>query len=124
VKYTGRPLRIPLEMHVRKEGVAITFAEKLDKASVEDVGRYGVARWNYRWTESYGSKRYRVSDPNKEGMDEVNVVGAKLEGDGRTVLLKLEDLRPVMQMRIDVDVKTAEGEVVKTTVYSTINKMP
>jgi len=32
-------------------------------------------------------------------------------------------LRPVMQMRIDVDVKTAEGEVVKTTVYSTINRV-
>jgi hypothetical protein len=124
VKYSGRPLRVPVEMHVRKEGVAITFAEKLDRATAEDVGRYGVQRWNYRWTENYGSKQWRVSDPSKEGQDEVNVVGAKLLEDGKTVVLKIEDLKPVMQMRIDVDVKGEDGGNVKRTIYSTINKVP
>jgi hypothetical protein len=124
VKYAGRPLRVPVEMHVRREGVALTFAEKLDRASAEDVGRYGVARWNYRWTENYGSKHYRISEPGKEGEEEVKVLGVVLSEDGRTVLLKLEDSRPVMQMRIDVDVKGEDGGSVKTTIYSTINKVP
>jgi len=124
VKYAGRPLRIPVEMHVGREGVAITFAEKLDRASAEDVGRYGVSRWNYRWTENYGSKQYKVSDPSKEGQDEVKVLGARLEKDGKTVLLNLEDLRAVMQMRIDIDIKSAEGDQVKTTMHLTINRVP
>lgn len=104
--------------------MAITFAEKLDRATAEDVGRYGVQRWNYRWTENYGSKHYRVSDPGKEGQDEVNVLAAVLSGDGKTVVLKIEDLRPVMQMRIDVDIKSADGERVKTTIYQTVNRVP
>jgi hypothetical protein len=124
VKYAGRPLRVPIEMHVRREGVELVFAEKLDRTSAEDVERYGVQRWNYKWTENYGSKRWRVSQPGKEGEDEVKVLGAKLSEDGKRVLLKLEDLRPVMQMRIDVDVKGEDGGAVKTTVYSTINRMP
>jgi hypothetical protein len=123
VKYSGRPLRIPIEMKVRHEGVELTFAEKLQRATAEDAGRYGVQRWNYRWTENYGSKHYRVSDPKKEGQDEVNVLSAKLEEDRRTVVLKLEDLREVMQMRIDVDVKGEDGAAVKTTVYSTVNRV-
>ena len=40
------------------------------------------------------------------------------------VFLKLEDHRPVMRMRIDVDVKGADGQPVKTTIYSTINRVP
>ncbi len=124
IRYRGEPLRLPIEMHVRREGVAITFAEKLDRATAEDVGRYGVQRWNYRWTENYGSKHYRVSDPGKEGQDEVNVLAAVLSGDGKTVVLKIEDLRPVMQMRIDVDIKSADGERVKTTIYQTVNRVP
>lgn len=124
LKYTGRPLRIPIEMHVKKEGVELTFAEKLDRTSAEDKDRYSVSRWNYRWTENYGSKQYRVSDPKKEGVDEMNVVAAKLSEDGKTVLLRLEDMKQVMQMRIDVDVKEEDGGAVKTTLYSTINRVP
>jgi hypothetical protein len=52
------------------------------------------------------------------------VLGARLEKDGKTVLLKLEDLRAVMQMRIDVDIKSAEGDQLKTTIYHTINRVP
>ena len=124
VKYAGRPLRIPIEMQVKREGVELVFAEKLVRATAEDVGRYGVARWNYKWTENYGSKRWLVSNPAKEGEEEVKILGVKLAEDGKRVLLKLEDHRPVMQMRIDVDVKAEDGAAVKTTIYNTINTMP
>ena len=124
VKYANRPLRIPIDMHVRREGVELTFAEKLDRATAEDPGRYAVQRWQYRWTENYGSKQYKVSNPAKEGQDEVNILAAKLSDDGKTVLLKLEDHRRAMQMRIDIDLKAEDGAAVKTTVYSTINQVP
>jgi len=108
---------------VKKEGVELSFAEKLDAASAEDVGRYAVQRWNYRWTENYGSKHYRISDPSKEGHDDMNVLGATLSKDGKTILLKLEDLRPVMQMKIDLDIKSADGQRIKTTIHQTINRV-
>jgi hypothetical protein len=124
IRYTGRPLRVPVEMHVQREGVELVFAQKLDRATAEDVGRYGVARWNYRWTENYGSKRWLVSNPGKEGEEEVKVVGAKLSEDGKKILLKLDDMRPVMQMRIDLDVKGEDGGTIKTTIHGTVNRLP
>jgi hypothetical protein len=123
VRYGGGALRLPIDLRVSKDGVAITFADPLDKASAEDVGNYAARRWNYRWTQNYGSKHYRVSDPAKEGQDDVVVTAASLSADGKTVLLKLEDLRPVMQMRIDLDIKAADGGRVKTTIHQTINRI-
>src|SRR5712691_1941505 len=100
-------------MHARREGVELTFAEKLDPTTAQDPASYAVQRWAYRWTENYGSKHYRISNPAKEGHDEMNVLESKLLNDGKTILLKLEDLRPVMQMQIDIDIKSADGAPIK-----------
>jgi hypothetical protein len=124
VKYTGRPLRIPIEMHVTREGLELIFDQKLNRSTAEDSGRYAVQRWQYKWTENYGSKQYKVSNPTKEGQDDVNVLMAKLSDNGRMVSLKLEDHRRAMQMRLDIDVKAEDGAAVKTTIYSTINQVP
>ena len=114
---------MPIDLKVNKEGVAIRFSEALDQTTAEDASRYSVQRWQYRWTANYGSKHYRVSDPSKEGHDDVDVNSAKLSRDVKTVLLKLEDLRPVMQMRIDFDLKSADGERIKSTIHNTVNRV-
>ena len=88
------------------------------------AGSIPVQRWQYRWTENYGSKQYKLSNPTKEGQDDVNILAAKLADDGKTLLLKLEDHRRAMQMRIDLDIKSEDGQPVKTTIYSTINQVP
>ena len=44
--------------------------------------------------------------------------------DGKTVVLKLEDMKAVMQMQIDLDIKSADGEQIKTTILETINRVP
>ena len=54
----------------------------------------------------------------------MNVLGATLSKDGKTILLKLEDLRPVMQMKIEMDIKSADGERIKATIHNTINRVP
>jgi glucose/arabinose dehydrogenase len=124
VRYTGKPVCLPGGLHVTRDGVSLTFTSPLDRTTAEDVGSYGVQRWNYRWSEKYGSPQYSVANSDKAGQDDVEVTAANLSPDGKTVLLKLADHRPVMQMKIQLNVKAADGAAVKLTVHNTINVLP
>ena len=52
------------------------------------------------------------------------VAGVQLSDDGKTVTLKLAEVKPVMQMRIKMDVKSADGAPVNTNIFTTINVVP
>lgn len=120
VRYTGKPVRLPAGVHVAKDAIELTFTAPLDRESAEDPERWTVRRWNYRWTGTYGSKNYKVSDPEKQGEDDVAVRKATLRG-GRTVVLEIPDLKPVMQMEIGYSIQAADGAAVKDRLWLTIN---
>ena len=124
VRYTGKPLRTVLEMKVAKDAIALTFTEPLDREIAEDADSYAVQRWNYLWSEKYGSPDVSVADPKKKGRDPVDVKSAKLSVDGRTVTLEIPGLKPVMQMGIKARLKAADGGAVSFELYSTINQVP
>ena len=44
--------------------------------------------------------------------------------DGRTVHLEIPDIKPVMQMAIQVNVDSADGKPVKLEIDNTINQVP
>ncbi len=121
VRYTGKPLYVPVNMHATEDGVQLTFSDALDKSSAEDIDNYVVQRWNYRWTRGYGSKHYSVKDPKRTGQDEVEVLEATLSTDGRMLELELDDMKPVQQMMIEFAVKAADGTSFKRKVMATIN---
>ncbi|MEY4692289.1 MAG: hypothetical protein RIT19_2614 [Verrucomicrobiota bacterium] len=104
VRRTGKPLRIPVAWKQDGASLEFTFSEKLDPAVAADAGSFGVRRWNYRYTQDYGSKDWSVVDPNKEGRDEVEVKSAAVLPDGRTVRITLADARPAMQYELRYDV--------------------
>jgi sugar phosphate isomerase/epimerase len=104
VRRTGKPLRSPVGWKQDGASLEFTFSEKLDPAVAADAGSFGVRRWNYRYTQDYGSKEWSVVDPKKEGRDEVEVKSAALLPDGKTVRLTLADARPAMQYELRYDV--------------------
>jgi hypothetical protein len=124
VRYTGHPLRMPTELHVRSDGIEITFSDSLDRTAAEDLQNYRVEQWNYRWTEKYGSDDYSVANPEKKGRDVVNMRAARLSPDARRVLLEIADLQPVMQMKIKFALKSAESAPVEWEIHHTINRVP
>ena len=125
VRYTGGPVHLPLEMHVKPDGLAITFTCPLDKASATDPDTYSVEDWNYVWADDYGSPEVTRDNPKKRGHDTVDVSEATLSPDGRTVTLKIADLKPVMQMRTLISkLKAADGTSISCEIDSTINKVP
>jgi len=133
VRYTGEKVYMPAELHVKKDGLELTFTQPLDREFAEDTESYAVDQWNYQWTQNYGSKMYSVEDPDKElgskrqqsfGGETVNVESAKLSKDGKTVFLKLSKVQPVMQMRVRYNLDAKDGELVRGEIFNTINAVP
>ena len=81
-----------------------------DRHAAEDVANYHVERWNYHWSGEYGSKHWSVAHPDREGQDPMPVAAASLSDDGRSVFLRVADLKPVMQMQLTYRLRTAAGE--------------
>ncbi len=124
VRYTGKPVNLPTEMHVKRDGIAITFTSPLDPSSATDADNYATEQWNYIWSGSYGSPDVSRDDPKKKGHDTVEVDTITLSADGKTVFLKMNDLKPVMQMKTIIKIKAADGTPISCEVDNTVNKVP
>ncbi|MEW6303664.1 MAG: DUF6797 domain-containing protein [Verrucomicrobiota bacterium] len=133
VRYTGKPVQMPKELHVKKNGVEITFTAPLDPATAADAQNYAVDQWNYHWTRDYGSKLYSAEDPDKvlgdKGQatfrgEDVEVKSVKLSTDKKTVFIEIPDVKPVMQMRIRYNIDSADGNQLRQEIFNTINRVP
>jgi hypothetical protein len=123
VRYTGQPLRMPTALHVRADGLELTFSEPLDRASAQDPQNYSLEQWNYQWSEKYGSDDYSVADPSRKGRDRVEIPRVQLLAPSR-ILVEVPSLRPVMQMRLRISAKFADGTPAECEVFPTINRVP
>ncbi len=121
VRYTGGKAHMPIAIHPTKTGVTLTFTDPLDAEVAEDVSSYQVLRWNYIYSEKYGSPEMSVADPKKQGRDAMKVTAARLSKDGRTIALSIDDMQPVMQMMVKMNLESAEGETIKREVYHTVH---
>ncbi|HWE97388.1 MAG TPA: DUF6797 domain-containing protein [Tepidisphaeraceae bacterium] len=124
VRYTGKTVRDITAMHVRKDGIDLTFTVPLDPKSAADAENYSAEWWNYRWTARYGSDEYKVSDPKQKGREALDIKSAKLSADGKTVSLEIPGLKPVMQMAIKLNVDAADKSPIRLEVDQTINVAP
>jgi hypothetical protein len=124
VRYTGATVCVPNELHVTDRGITIGFTSPLDTASAGDLQNYSIEQWNYRWTQSYGSGEYKVSDPQAKGHDAVEIKSVAVSTDEKRVTLAIEGLKPVMQMKITLNIKSANGSPVPKEIAHTINVVP
>jgi len=135
VRYTGKSVAMPKELHVQPNGIEITFTSALDAKSAADDGNWAIDQWNYKWTSGYGSQMYSVAEPDKVignnkianskfGGEDLVVKKATVRPDGKTVFLEVEGgVKPVMQMRIRMNINAADGTPINQTIYNTVNKV-
>ena len=148
IRYTGDPVPVPTTLRVTDKGIYIGFTETLDAELAEDVESYDIKYWNYLWSPQYGSGHFSVDNPDEAALakamqkeshaggtrggnvskhgfkgDPAPVTKATLQPDGKTVFLEMPKIKPVMQMQISIDVETADGDEIITTVYNTIHKL-
>lgn len=121
VRYTAKKANLPIDLKVRPGEIAITFSDPLDKTAATDPDSFTVHRWNYKWTENYGSAHYKISNPKQQGRDDMEVQSASLSADAKTVTLKIDNVAPVMQMKIQYNLRGADQTPIKSAIHHTIN---
>ena len=124
VRYTGKPVHLPRDIHVKPNGLEITFTGELETSAASDLQNYSVEQWNYRWTSNYGSKEYSVANPDKIAHDPVAVKSVRVLADKKTVFLEIPAIQPVNQMRVRFTLKAADGSPINTEIHNTINQVP
>jgi putative heme-binding domain-containing protein len=115
VRYTGKPVHLPIGLHAQEKGIAITFSDTLDPKSAADPKSYGVKTWGLKRSANYGSDHY----DEKPAM----LTGAKLSADGKTVTLEIAELKPTWCMEIRYDLKAAVGQRVEGVLHNTIHAL-
>jgi hypothetical protein len=127
-------LQIPEKLEYTDRGVRITFSTELDGELAEDTTSYSVQRWDYVRGPQYGSGEFSVDNPDKDALekalknesknqlnrDNVEVESAKLSGDGRTVELVLEGMKPSMSLKVGYDLEDLDGEVLNSEIHATV----
>jgi hypothetical protein len=124
VRYTGKPVTMPIGIRSSKAGVALQFTSPLDEQSATDAENFSVERWNYHWGPHYGSPDVSVLNPGRKGRDLVLIDSLKLSSDKKTLMIALPDMSPAMQMKIKYKIQSADGSAVDQEVYSTVNQLP
>ena len=121
VRYTGTPVTMQSSLRVTNKGIHIGFTNPLEAESAGDAENYSIEQWNYRWTSDYGSPEFKVSNPQEKGHDTVEIKSAKLSPDRKSVFLEVAGLQPVMQMKIKMNIKGADGTGLPDQIVNTIN---
>jgi cytochrome c5 len=114
VRYTGKPAYLPLNLHARPGQMELVFSDALEAASATDPRNYRVKIWSLKRTENYGSDHY--------GEHALDVTGASLAGDQRTVRLQIPELQPTWGMEIKCDLRDTNRipfhRVIHNSIYS------
>lgn len=114
LRYTGKPVYLPTELHANREQLILRFSERLAADSVRPE-QFALRRWSLRRSADYGSDHY--------GEQTLKVTGARLAEDGRTVMLDVPDLGPTWSIETRYDLRGAAGEPIQGTLHHTIHRL-
>jgi hypothetical protein len=92
IRYTGRPLYLPVGLAARRGRIELTFSDPLAPSAASNPANYTLKAWSLRRTEKYGSDHYNEHS--------LTVDRAQISDDGRTVTLQVRDLQPTWGMEI------------------------
>lgn len=106
-----------LTMKLTHDGFDLTFTQPVDRQVASQIGTYDFLRYFYEYSINYGAPQ---SDKQTVGVESVQV-----SEDGRSVRLKLAELKPgyVYEMNLNGLVGADGKPMVNTRVYYTLNQL-
>ena len=123
LRYTGDFHPMVSDCQVELAGLRLSFNFPLDASVAGSLNAYQVHHWNYKWQASYGSEMYSPTT-GKVAVESMKVTAAEVAEDRRSVLLRVDDLKPVDQVHIILKVADEAGEAFEEEIYWTINAVP
>ncbi len=115
IRVTGEPMDVPVGINASKKGVTLTFTDKLDKKSAEDIGNYTIKTWDLLRSRKYGSSHYNEKT--------LKLTKAVLSGDGKNITLELPEIQPTWVMEISYRLKNGNGQIVDGILQNTIHEL-
>ena len=115
IRATGKPMFVPVALHARKRGIAITFTGRLDRKSAGNPSHYSARTWSLKRTVNYGSDHYNER--------RARITAATVSDDGRTIWLEIPDLQPTWCMEITYAIRAEGGEPVDGALDNTIHQL-
>jgi len=115
VRYTGKPVHLPIGLKAKKNGMTITFSGKLDSKTACEPKNYAVKTWSLKRSQQYGSKHYDEKP--------AQVTAATISANGKTVTLEIADMKPTWCMEIKYNIKAADGSTVQSFLHNTIHRL-
>lgn len=115
VRYTGKPVHLPVGLSATTDGIEIRFSDTIDRISGSDASNYSINTWDLRRTANYGSNHY-----NEKRLD---IAAAEVSQDGQTVTLKIPDIKLTWGMEINYSIKTKAGKRLQGKIHNSIYKL-
>jgi len=115
IRYTGKPVHVPLDMTAKTGGIRLRFATPLETKSAANADNYAVKVWSLKRTKSYGSKHHNERS--------LAVASARLLNDGQSVELTIPDLKPTWCIEVRYDVRSADDKPVRGRIHGTIHQL-
>jgi putative heme-binding domain-containing protein len=113
VRYTGKPVDLPVGLKARTDVMTVEFTDALDAANAAEVKNYEVKVWDLKRSQNYGS--------NHLNERRLTVEKASLRPDGKTLQLKIAGLAPTWGMEIKYRLKGTDGRAVLGVINNTIH---
>ena len=109
-----KPAHVPLSVHAARGALSVTFSDALDPAGVKpDAFAFKV--WSLRRSANYGSNHYDEHP--------LEIRGARLSADTRTVTLDLPALAPTQCYELRLSLRTRDGATILRSLHGTIHQL-
>jgi hypothetical protein len=115
LRYTGKPVHLPVGLSAQRNRISITFSAPLDPKTASDHTNFAVKSWSLKRTANYGSDHHDEK-PSR-------ITSTSLSSDGRTVYVEIPDLKPNWCMEINYSLKAASEEPVVGVIHNTIHRI-
>jgi hypothetical protein len=115
IRYTGRPMYLPVGLQAREKHIEIAFTDPIDRIAGADTANYAIKVWSLKRSANYGSEHYDEHP--------LAVERAEVATDGRHVTLHVPALAPTWGMEIMCRLVTEDGGRVERVIHNSIHKL-
>ena len=119
LRYTGEPVFYPQSFRVYENGVRLTFAERIDEESAQNIENFLAKQWNYKYSNAYGSPEFSVKYPEQQGHDVLTVKSSHLLEEGKTLFVEIPDIDPAMTVHLFGKLKGMHSQDFEVNIFMT-----
>lgn len=114
VRYTGKAAHLPVAVHARTEGLALTFSEPLDAKAASESTRFHLKTWHLARSEKYGSEHLG---------EKPSVIARTALLDSTTVLVEVENFAPAQSYELTYDLIDTAGTAFTGSLHGTVHQL-